>query len=291
MEDFYTKIVGVTFHHAQDYIPQLRAGETLRIERELDNPYDVNAIAVYDRYGRQLGYFSRAVAEKLAPRLDMGDVDVRVEVSEVTGGSGYTYGVNIHVTISESHRERLAQESGDTPIDKSEVFFCDIANAAVNFLRERYHYYVEVESRTRDGRIQVEIRESKESPCLCFMQIWNIGEEFSRITLEAPIAQLNQISPKNFDEMLRCADQALNQHAMMAKSVLTIDYYPSAWICIKAETALFARLNRSYLDTERQAKRCVQLLLCRIVSFVEETNASRAFIRAIHWPHSFKWDL
>ena len=45
---FYSKIVGVTFGDVQRYIERLHIGTILKVVREPDNPYDNNAIALYD---------------------------------------------------------------------------------------------------------------------------------------------------------------------------------------------------------------------------------------------------
>ena len=97
-QEFHTKAVGVTFNNAQSYIPQLKTGEKLHIERETNNPHDPNAIAIYDKSHHLIGHFSRNVAAELAPKLDAGSHAV-VKVSAVTGGGEHNYGVNLHVTV------------------------------------------------------------------------------------------------------------------------------------------------------------------------------------------------
>ena len=94
---FHTKVVGVTFNDRQRFIPGLRAGEELQLRRERWNQYDCNAIAVYDGRGNQLGYISKELARDLAPRMDSG-AQYRVTVYCVTGGNGYSYGVNVSVS-------------------------------------------------------------------------------------------------------------------------------------------------------------------------------------------------
>lgn len=95
--NFHTKVVGVTFNDRQRFIPGLRTGEELQLRRERWNQYDSNAIAVYDRRGNQLGYISKDLARELAPRID-GGAQYRVTVYCVTGGDGYSYGVNVSVS-------------------------------------------------------------------------------------------------------------------------------------------------------------------------------------------------
>ncbi len=107
MNGFFTKLVGVTFENAdgtsrQQYIAELAevfdtdTKTFLSGRRDLENPYDDKAVAIYDDKGRQLGYLSRKVNETVAPWMDSGS-DLLVEVVNVTGGDGSHWGLNIWV--------------------------------------------------------------------------------------------------------------------------------------------------------------------------------------------------
>ncbi len=95
-DDFYTKIVGVSFERRQDYVAGLSAGVVLELLRQPENEHDPNAIAVM--YGKlQLGYLRREIARRLAPNLDGGD-RYTAEVGSVTGGGPDKHiGINIRV--------------------------------------------------------------------------------------------------------------------------------------------------------------------------------------------------
>ncbi|MBD5633594.1 MAG: DEAD/DEAH box helicase, partial [Candidatus Eremiobacteraeota bacterium] len=94
-DDFYTKIVGVSFEGRQDLLAGLAPGDPLDLVREPDNPHDRNAVAV--RYGRlQLGYLRREIALRLAPNVDSGD-RYSAAVGSITGGGERHVGVNIRV--------------------------------------------------------------------------------------------------------------------------------------------------------------------------------------------------
>ena len=97
MAEFFTKIVGVTYNNSQLYIPNLNKGEYITSVREYDNRYDKNAIALYDSHGHILGHFSREVASSLAEIIDKKREKLIVRVEDVTGGNGYTYGLNVKV--------------------------------------------------------------------------------------------------------------------------------------------------------------------------------------------------
>ena len=102
MDEFYTKIAGITFNGRQRFVPYLNVGDHLRVVREPNNEYDSNAIAIYDKHQNQLGYIGKNVAASLAPRMDEGEI-VDVTVSNITGGGDYAFGVNIHVCIAEKN--------------------------------------------------------------------------------------------------------------------------------------------------------------------------------------------
>ena len=45
----YSKVVGVTFNNRQNYVKNCNAGDVLTLQREKNNAYDRNAIAVYHK--------------------------------------------------------------------------------------------------------------------------------------------------------------------------------------------------------------------------------------------------
>lgn len=107
-ESFHTKLAGVSFEGRQAVLERLAAGEPLRIERQPANPYDANAIALYDARGEQVGFLNRRLAAVLAPVIDSG-VDYDVEITEVTGGTdGRSLGVNVLVSRRGSVQEAQA---------------------------------------------------------------------------------------------------------------------------------------------------------------------------------------
>ena len=98
---FYTKVAGVTFEGRQELIPQIRAGQSLRLVREPANPHDPHAIAVCTEDGRQLGYLSARLAGRLAPSVDAG-TRYTVTASQVTGGGDRSYGLNVFIQREEA---------------------------------------------------------------------------------------------------------------------------------------------------------------------------------------------
>lgn len=107
---FHTKLVGVTFEGRQDVVARLEHGTPLRIERQPDNEYDPNAVAVFEPHGAQVGYLNRRLATVLAPVLDAG-VDYDVEVADITGGDeGQSQGVNVLVARRSTEADQAAEE-------------------------------------------------------------------------------------------------------------------------------------------------------------------------------------
>lgn len=101
MNSFYTKIAGVTFDGRQDIIEKLNdngkllCGQKLKLEMEPNNPYDKNAIAVFQPDTmHKLGYIGKELAATMALKMREG-IRYNAEVSQVTGGTGYSYGINI----------------------------------------------------------------------------------------------------------------------------------------------------------------------------------------------------
>lgn len=110
-DEFYTKVVGVTFENRQEVVAGLREGEKLTLIREPANPHDANAVRVENGSGVQLGYLNARLAKHFAQLLDRGEQYVTY-VSQVTGGIDRNYGVNIVIQKvgkenSEEYREKL----------------------------------------------------------------------------------------------------------------------------------------------------------------------------------------
>jgi hypothetical protein len=74
-EDFRTPVRGHVFAARPPDALAPTAGHPARLVRELDNPRDPLAVAVWSATGPpwRLGYLDRAVAARLAPRLDAGE--------------------------------------------------------------------------------------------------------------------------------------------------------------------------------------------------------------------------
>lgn len=94
--EYYSKLSGVTYGDRQIYIPLLKEGEELHLERERNNQFDSNALAVHDSVGHHLGYVPKDLAAKVSPLIDQGKT-FYAYVTSITGGNGYSYGVNIRI--------------------------------------------------------------------------------------------------------------------------------------------------------------------------------------------------
>lgn len=106
-EEFYTKVAGVTFENRQEIVFRLNEGEKLLLLREPENSFDSNAIKVVNGKEKQIGYLNAKLAKHFAPLLDRGEL-YNAYVSQVTGGSGKNYGVNIVIQKSlKEGREEL----------------------------------------------------------------------------------------------------------------------------------------------------------------------------------------
>jgi single-stranded-DNA-specific exonuclease len=110
-DDFFTKVVGVSFGQRQSIAAGLEAGAQLELVRDPSNEKDANAIEV--RYGRlQVGFIRREIAKRIAPNIDAGD-RYTAEVGDVTGGGPDRHvGVNIRVR---RHRRVPLRAAGSAP--------------------------------------------------------------------------------------------------------------------------------------------------------------------------------
>lgn len=102
-KEIHTKLAGVSKDNRQAIIDRyIISGEVLELERDPDNPYDPNAIAVFiwppTEERKQVGYIKAELAAELAPLMDAGQV-IEGEVVEVTGLDQETRGVNITLTV------------------------------------------------------------------------------------------------------------------------------------------------------------------------------------------------
>lgn len=92
-EEFFTKVVGVTYDNRQEVIKSLLDGDSVLLIRESDNSHDPYAIGVYhDR--KQIGYLNSRLARNLAPSLDNGTAYVAY-ITHITGRDKETMGVNL----------------------------------------------------------------------------------------------------------------------------------------------------------------------------------------------------
>lgn len=94
-DHFMTKIVGVTFRRSS--VKRARVGDSLVLQREPENPHDVNAVCVIlERTGEQIGYLSRNRAEYLARQMSSGAL-YAAQIEQVTGGWLKERGLNIRI--------------------------------------------------------------------------------------------------------------------------------------------------------------------------------------------------
>jgi len=103
---FSTKVVGVTFEDRQEVIARLHMGDRVWLDRELDNPYDANAIAVCRSNGEQIGYLNRHMAASIIHYFQAYGYPVKGKVTALTGSDwdGYSLGVVIAFKLPKQHQ-------------------------------------------------------------------------------------------------------------------------------------------------------------------------------------------
>lgn len=103
VEDFHTKVVGVTFNNddgtsRQSIIKNCKAGDDIVFKPVPTNEYP-DAIGVFNAKGQQLGHLSQGVAAEIKNKY--GYNPMSVTVSNVTGGGDLSYGCNLHIVVYE----------------------------------------------------------------------------------------------------------------------------------------------------------------------------------------------
>ena len=101
---YNSKLVGVTFEGRQAVISQLKGGEQLRCRREPDNEYDPRAVAVDVLLNDEwlpVGYIAKDKNQEIANSMDGGE-EIKITLSNITGGDGKSFGINIELDYKEA---------------------------------------------------------------------------------------------------------------------------------------------------------------------------------------------
>ena len=79
-----TKIAGTQYYEAEKLYSskKIKHGEGVKVQRELGNSYDKNAIKVLSNSGSMLGYIPKNFAAVLAPKMDSG-LKVSATIKEI----------------------------------------------------------------------------------------------------------------------------------------------------------------------------------------------------------------
>lgn len=92
-----TKVVGLSFEDRQEIVARLREGDRVWLEREPNNHFDCNAIAVCRSNGEKFGYLNRELAANIAPYFDSYGCPVKGKVALLIGSrrDGFSLGTVI----------------------------------------------------------------------------------------------------------------------------------------------------------------------------------------------------
>lgn len=109
---YNSKLVGVTFEGRQAVISTLDGSETIRCRREPENEYDANAVAVDVLKNEEwlpIGYIAKDKNQEIAKSMDGGE-EVNITLSNITGGSGKSFGINIALQYNEAKPAQVVQK-------------------------------------------------------------------------------------------------------------------------------------------------------------------------------------
>lgn len=105
-ESIETHVAGVTFENRQEVIREIKVSDWLRVGREIDNQFDPNAIAVYTKEFRAVGYINKELAAKIAPIFDRYTLPVSsgsaAQVIEITNPGTDRQGLKIKFHLPDS---------------------------------------------------------------------------------------------------------------------------------------------------------------------------------------------
>jgi hypothetical protein len=97
-----TKVVGVSKNNTdgssrqQIIAREVKENDPLQLVLEPDNPFDPNAVKVLSKFGHQIGYLGRDVAERVRMAL-LNEVEVTVKASWVSGEKMMGVGLRIEM--------------------------------------------------------------------------------------------------------------------------------------------------------------------------------------------------
>ena len=97
----FVNLSGVTMQNRQSFILNLSLSESIELKRVYQNQYDKNAIGVFLKDGRQLGWIQKHHASILAPEIDCG-VKWRAKLESIVG-NGPLLGVLIRLYIEKKY--------------------------------------------------------------------------------------------------------------------------------------------------------------------------------------------
>lgn len=118
-EEFFTKVVGVTFSGRQETIVKIQDGDTVEIVREPENEHDFYAIGVFWQ-DKQIGYLNSRLARVIAPIIDMG-IKYEAYITQITGREKESLGVNLCIQKKEHSTDTNQRESLRSGIQKLPV--------------------------------------------------------------------------------------------------------------------------------------------------------------------------
>lgn len=113
LRDFRTKIVGVTFGNddgssRQKIIAGCKIGQGV-VFRPMNDPQHPESIGVFTENGQQLGHLAADLSQELREKYSQNPM--QAEIENITGGDGYNYGCNLHITIYKMPSEYKKQET------------------------------------------------------------------------------------------------------------------------------------------------------------------------------------
>jgi HEAT repeat protein len=109
-----TTVAGVTYENRQRYVKNLQVGDKVFLEHEPENPFDYNAIAVYDNRHNKLGYIPKDISPHYVHYFSNRAISGSVKgVGIASGTSNYGLSIKIYFMAKQNNSESGEDIGGD----------------------------------------------------------------------------------------------------------------------------------------------------------------------------------
>jgi hypothetical protein len=109
-----TTVAGVTYENRQQHVKNLHVGDKVFLEHEPENPFDYNAIAVYDNRHNKLGYIPKDISPHYVHYFSSGVMSGSVKgVGIASGTNTFGFSIKLYFMTKQNNSESEEDMGGD----------------------------------------------------------------------------------------------------------------------------------------------------------------------------------